>query len=269
MSDDTTAVDGANTAAPAETEVAQTEQQETSAAPAEAEQGQEAERDEQGRFKRRDAQERINELTRARRQAERERDAYAQQLAQYANQQQTQQRPAENLPAFEDFNDLNAWGRAVAEKAADQARQAAAMEFATRQQQSTQAQVFSTYEAREREYVSQHPEYRDAYDALQSSVRFDQAVLEVLADSDAGPAIVHYLGEHLDAADRIQRMPPHKAAAEIARIEARVKAPKPKPVSKAPSPVPALGGGSAAQKDPDQMTTDEWVVWRRNQLKAK
>jgi hypothetical protein len=93
--------------------------------------------------------------------------------------------------------------------------------------------------------------------------------LEVIADSDVGPSIVHYLGEHLDAADRIQRLPPHKAAAEIARIEAQVKAPKPKPVSKAPTPTPALGGGSAAQKDPERMTTEEWLAHRNNQLRAK
>lgn len=270
MSDETNAVDGANTAAPAENEA--TEQvaveQETSAAPAEAEQGQEPERDEQGRFTGRKAQERINELTRARRQAERERDLYAQQLQQF----QSQQQPApqgHKPPAFEDFNDFNEWGRAIAEQAAAQARQVAAQEFAQRQQQAQVAQVFQSYEAREREYAAANPGYQDAMQALQSTVRYGPEVLEVLAASDAAPAIVHYLGEHLDAADKLQRLPPHLAAAEIARIEARVKAPKAKPVSKTPSPAPVLGGGSVAQKDPEQMTTDEWLAWRRTQLKAK
>jgi hypothetical protein len=269
MSDDTNAVDGAITAAPVENEATEqvaVEEQETSAAPAEAEQGQEPERDEQGRFTGRKAQERINELTRARRQAERERDHYAAML----QQQQTAPAPQGNKPpAFEDFNDLNEWGRAIAETAAAQARQVAAQEFAQRQQQAQAAQVFSSYEAREREYAATNPGYQDAMAALQSTVRFSPEVLEVLGASDAGPAVVHYLGEHLDAADKLQRLPPHLAAAEIARIEARVKAPKAKPVSKTPSPAPVLAGGSVAQKDPEQMTTDEWLAWRRNQLKAK
>lgn len=267
MSDETTAVDGAITAAPENeaTEQAAVEQ-ETSAAPAEAEQGQdEQERDERGRFKGRDAQARINELTRARRQAERERD----EVLRYVQQFQQAPQHAESLPAFENFTDLNEWGRAVAKTAAEQARAVAAQEFAQRQQQASQAQVFSSYEAREREYAAKHPEYRDAYDSLSSSVRFGPEVLEVIADSSHGPALVHYLGDHLDEADRLQRMPPHKAAAEVARIEARIAAPKPKPVSKAPSPVPTVQGGGTAQKDPERMSTDEWLAWRRNQLKAK
>ena len=265
MSDETDAVDGANPAAPVENEAPEAVEQETSAAPAEAEEGQE--RDEKGRFKGRDAQARINELTRARRQAERERDAaiaFAEQL-----RQQPQSAPSEKLPAFEDFSDFNQWGQAIAEQAALKARQVAAQEFAQRQQQATQQQVFGSYEVREREYAAKHPEYRDAYEQLTSSVRYGQEVLEVIADSNHGPALVHYLGEHLDEADRLQRMPPHKAAAEIARIEARITAPKNKPVSKAPTPAPVLGGGSAAQKDPEKMTTAEWLAYRNAQLKAR
>lgn len=269
MSDETNAVDGASTAAPVESEApvkAEATEQETSAAPAEAEQGEDKDRDEQGRFKKRDAQERINELTRARRQAERERDFLLTQL----EQRQQQTKPAsEALPAFEDFGDLNQWGAAIAERAAAQARQVAAQEFNQRQQQASQQQVFGNYETREREYAAKHPEYREAYESLQSSVRFAPEVLEVIAASDHGPAVVHYLGEHLDAADRLQRLPPHMAAAELVRIEARVSAQKAKPVSKAPAPTPALGGGSAAQKDPERMTTEEWLVHRNNQLKAK
>lgn len=265
MSDDTPAVDGANTAAPVETE--DQVEQETSAAPAEAEQGQEPERDEQGRFAGKKAQERINELTRARRQAERERDYYRQQ----AEQRQPEQTHAQSTkpPAFEDFNDLNEWGKAIAEQATRQASEVAVQEFVQRQQQANQQQAFGSYEARERDYSAKHPEYRDAFETLQSSVRYGQEVLEVLADSEHGPALVHYLGEHLDEADRLQRLPPHKAAVEIARIEARISAPKTKPVSKAPAPAPVLGGGGAANQDPERMTTDEWLAWRRNQLKAK
>jgi hypothetical protein len=46
-------------------------------------------------------------------------------------------------------------------------------------------------------------------------------------------------------------------------------APKPKPVSNAPAPAPRVNGGAAITKNPDDMTTEEWVAWRRAQLKAK
>lgn len=147
------------------------------------------------------------------------------------------------------------------------ARQQAESQFREQVQHQTTAQLYGSYDAREREYSAKHPDYQEAYSSLQSSVRLDPAVLEVIALSDVGPGIVHHLGTHLDIADRIQRLPPHMAAAEIARIEAQVKAPKNKPVTNAPSPPPTLGSGMAsAVKEPASMSDSEFAAWRRSQI---
>lgn len=267
MSTDELAVDGADTqVAPVETAeavVAEPAQQTTTEETVEAKA--ERTRDEQGRF-----QSRINEITARAGRAERERDAMAARIQQFEQAQQRAQVQADNKPpSFEDFPDLNQWAAAVADHASRVADQQAERRFAERHQQTQQEQVFGSYEVKEREYAAKNPEYTEALHTLQSSVRFPNAVLEVIATSEFGPGIVHHLGTHLDVADRIQRLPPHLAAAEIARIEARISAPKSKPVSNAPSPPPALGGGSAIQKDPERMSTDEWLAWRRDQLKAK
>lgn len=264
MSDENAADDGAIPAAPVENI-----EQENPATPAPAEgeneatKEQERARDEKGRF-----QSRVNELTRNWRQTERERDALLAQLQQFQSQQQTVPQ-GDEPPSIENFQNVNEWANAVAKHAAKQAQEQARKEFSERQQQTQQAQVFESYAAREREYSASNPEYADAYQALQSSVRFHPAILEVLAASDHGPAVVHHLGAHLDVADRISRLPPHLAAAELARIEAKVSAPRTKPVTKAPNPAPTLGGGATASKDPDRMTVDEWVRWRNSELKAR
>lgn len=267
MSVEETALTGAPPAASAETETPQ----ENTAPPATAE-GEPAEppkeqpRDEKGKF----VQERINELTKARRQAERERDQYAEQLRTYQSQQQQAAPPSDKAPLPADFNyDLDAWGAAVAAHAVKQAETRAESKFNERAQQTTQQQVFDQYAERERAYAATDPDYSEALDSLRSSVRFHPTTLEVIAASEHGPAVVKHLGTHLDVADRISRLPAHLAAAEIARIEAVVKAPKPKPVTQAPAPAPQVGGGAAVSKDPERMTTDEWVRWRNDQLKKR
>lgn len=259
--EDNAADDGAIPAA----SVSETPEQETPATPATAE-GQDEQREQQARDEKGRFQSRVNELTRNWRQTERERDALAAQLQQYQSQQPTPTK-GDDLPSIEDFQNVNEWAVAVANHAAKKAQEVAERQFSERQQQSQQAQVFESYAAREREYAVSHPEYADAYQALQSSVRFGPQALEVMAASEHGPAIVHYLGQHLDIADRVARLPAHLAAAEIARIEAKVSSPK--PVTKAPSPPPTLGGGAALSKDPDRMTPEEWVRWRNNQLKQR
>lgn len=264
MSDEQIAQEGATPAAPVENVAQETPQISANADGQNEDKPDERPRDEKGRF----VQERINELTRARRQAERERDAYAAQLQQYQSQQH--QVPAgDKPPSFENYTDLNEWAVAVAEHARQQAANEARREFEQRQQQSSQQQVFGQYEAKEREYVASHPDYPEALEALSSSVRFSPAVLEVIAASDHGPAVVHHLGQHLDVADRLARLPPHLAAFELARIEAKVSAPKPVPVTKAPPPAPSVGGGSPVAKDPDRMSVDEWQAWRQSQLNKR
>ena len=265
MSNDEIAVDGAQVA-PAENAEIETEQTST---PAETESPDTPEpelpRDDKGRFV---PQERVNEITRARRQAERERDEYRTKW----EQSQTQTQPAaqsEKPPTPEDFGyDLTAFGAALTEHTVKQARAQAAQEFSQRQQQASQAQLYSQFGERERPYAAANPGYEEAVQSLASNVRFDPSTLEVIAESEHGPAVLHHLAAHLDVADRIARMHPVKAAYEIAKLEAQVTAQKVKPVSKAPSPSPTLTGGSANKSAlNDDLSADEWLARRRAQLK--
>lgn len=84
--------------------------------------------------------------------------------------------------------------------------------------------------------------------------------------------ILHHLGKNLDEAERIVKLPPKKMALEMARIEASMNAPQPPappaPISQAPAPVITLGGaakpGSKSIDDPD-LSTEEFMAMRAQQ----
>lgn len=224
-------------------------------------------RDEKGRFV---PQERVNEITRARREAERERDYWRQQ-AEQAKQAQPSQHAAQSSdkpPSIADFNyDVDQWSAAMTEYAVKQAASNAEKTLTTKAQQERQQSAQRSYEERAAKYAADHPDFDKAVDDLSRTVRFSPELIEAVSVSEHGPAVVHYLAQHLDEADSISRLPAHLAALKLGRIEAQVSAPKPKPVTKAPDPAPTLGGGAAASKDPDRMTSDEWLAWRNKQLK--
>lgn len=265
MSDENHAVDGATPAAPAIPAPA-ANAQETPATPASAEQGQnddgsnhEQPRDEKGRF----VQERINDLTRKWRSTERalaEREQRIRELESRAAVPQAQASEAE--PKLEDFADFNEWSRALVAHATRVAEQRVEARVSQQQQQTTQQKLAEQYGAREQAYAQAHPDYIEAAQGLGQVVEFSPAVVEVLASSDHGPAVVHHLGKHLDEAVRIANLPDHLAAVELARLEVRLSAPpKAPPVSAAPSPVPVLGGGSQPPaKDPASMSDAEWFA---------
>lgn len=223
-------------------------------------------RDDKGRFV---PQERLNEVTRHRREAERRADALEREL-QALRQQQPAKPQSNDTPTLEAYgNDVAAWSQAVAEHAEQRALSKVEQRFQQVEQQRTQQQVAEQFDTRSREYAIANPGFEDRIADLARNVQFSPQVVEAIGFSEHGPAVADYLAQHLDEADRIARMQPHLAALQLGRIEAKVSAPKPKPVSNAPAPAPVLGGGSAVQKDPERMTTDEWLAWRRDQLKAK
>ncbi len=215
-------------------------------------------RDEKGRF-----QSRINQLTAERGRAERERDAAIREL-EFIRQQTTPQKQTvqtDKPPRLEDFEDINEWSAAIAQHATAVAEKRAREQYQQAAQHTSQQQVFQKYEERERAYAAAHPDYMESVQQLGSAVQFHPALAEVVAASEHGPAVVHYLAQHMDEADRIARLPPLYAVAELARLESKVAAPKQKPVSSAPSPVPTLGGGTTPiAKDPASMTDAEWFA---------
>lgn len=264
-------VETAQTGAPAEIQtqpVPAATEQPVSEQPQETQETEGQPRDESGKFKKDGVQQRLNELTFARRQAERERDEARQradELAARVAAQQSAPAPSQGAPTLEQYNwDMDAWGKALAEHQNANLDNLLNQRIAAQQQQQQRQQAAQNFETRATAYAVEHPEFNDRVAMLSATVQFPQEIVEAVALSDHGPAIADHLAQHLDEADRIARLPVHLAAQAIGRIEAKVSAPKPKPVSNAPAPAAILGGGSTPVKTPENMTTAEWMAWRES-----
>lgn len=223
--------------------------------------GQPTERDEKGRFK--GVQPRIDELTRARREAERE-AAYWKQVAQGAQSpaQAAPQRPVpENFEKYDDYIDaLTDWKaeQAVAKRMeADSTRKVAEVRV-------------QTFKERQDQFRQQTPDYDEVVGASDVPLTFH--VAELLQESDLGPQLAYHFAKNPSVLDRLNQMQPTAAAREIGRLEATL-ASKPaapaaptKKVSNTPAPAGTLGTqGRATTPALQNLSMDEYMKQRKAQ----
>ena len=263
MSDVVSAADDGASVAPAEEQEIQEQTQDSTTEQVDTQQDDKP-RDDKGRFV---PQERVNEITRARREAERRADALERELSNLRQQVPAQHQPQskQDAPKLEDYDyDMSAFGAALTEYAVTQAQTQAESRIQQRTQQEQAQKLRRSFEYRIAKYAAEHPEFDEAVSSLTKTVQFRPEVVETISASEHGPAVVHHLAQHLDEADRLARMPPHLAAVQLGRIEERLSTLKPKPVTKAPDPTPSLGGGSSnASKDPQKMSYAEYKRYRQ------
>ena len=224
-----------------------------------------AERDEQGRFKPK-IQKRIDELTHARRAAERE--AARWRAIAEGGQKAT---PAPQAHEFASDAEYEAAARrhevreAAREISADNA-QLAADQF---QQEAAQA-VADTYNQRVQATAARIPDFVDV--VSKADIKISPDMLQALQESDYGPDLVYQLAKNPAEAQRLAGLSTRQLDREIGRMEAAVAAkgtpaptaPPAARTTKAPAPanVGATAGGAPANTDPSKMTMAEYEVWR-------
>jgi hypothetical protein len=217
------------------------------------------------------AEARISELTRLRREAERDRDYWRDQASRQpqAKPETVAPEAPKPLPKLADFNyDEDAYQAAMAAHLRTEAAQAAREEFRKEQAQLTERQRAESWAKRQAEFAAKTPDYEEK--AFYAPIT--KEVAEIVKDLEKGPAVAYYLGEHPDEARAISAMSERQAAIAIGRIEAKLDQPAapasaPKPVSKAPPPPPQIEAVEpAVNKDPSQMTDSEFAKWRKRQI---
>lgn len=223
--------------------------------------------------------ERINELTRLRREAERN--------AQYWREQAMRQTPAKPetvtteapkaAPKLEDFNyDEAAYQAALTAHVTTEAARQVREEFRKEQEQLTQKQKVESWRKRAADFSAKTPDYEDtAYGAP-----IPDEAADIIMDCENGPEIAYYLGKHPDEAKALEGMSEAGMARAIGRLEVRLSvppapAPAPKPVSKAPPPTPKIEATEGAPRvsttspDSDSMSDAEWVKAEQARLARK
>jgi hypothetical protein len=187
-----------------------------------------------------------------------------------AERENTDLRARLNLlaPRQIDYSQITDPEEVIAEKAVEKFREV--------QRQETEHNLQSAQQ-REAETI------RDAWDGIKADMRervpdFDAVVNDRtpiheltarhLIESEMGGEIAYWLGKNPEAAQQLFdkcRTAPRQALIELGRIEAKLSAPPPKSVTKAPPPAPILNGGqNPMQFDASRTDVDGMAKYLRD-----
>lgn len=181
---------------------------------------------------------------------------------------------ASGEPTLEQFNyDLEAYQRALVKYELD-ARDTQAQQAESSRKQ---AEIAATYTQKVAEFADEHPDFQEVVSSI--AYPLSPALEAAIMAHPNGPQIAYHLGSNDDDAFQLAAIQPHLADAAVKRLAARLTAaqptpqatptPTPKPVSKAPAPVPTVGGRSPVEIPPEKMTDDEWYARERKRREAK
>jgi len=231
------------------------------------------EKEEKAEKKPNPAQKRIDELTRNRREAERDRDYWREQAMKKEPEKPVEAEPLKTLQDF-DYDEAKYQDHLFA-KAQEGAVDAARKVLKEEQGRETTSRKASSFRGKEAEFSKSVDDYHDV--VTNPGLSISQTMAEVSMDMKNGPEVLYYLGKNPDLADEISRLPPLSAARELGRIEAKVLSQNKKgeTVSKAPAPAPKLAAVEASTKlnpskgESDKMSDAAWFKGRTKQVMRK
>lgn len=209
----------------------------------------------------RGVQKRLDELTRRIHEERREKDRLLALLERGSPAQQQQHRPPQaqsGPPREEDFASYEQFEEARIAHAVE-------MRLQTARELESQERVARSFEERVTKVRDRLPDY-DLY-VGDPNLTITPLMAAVIRESEVGPEVAYYLGKNRSEAQRIADLPPHRQAAELGRLEAKLSAPPPpsnKPIPPAP-PQTVSGLAAGLSKAPEEMNMDEYKAWRAAQ----
>lgn len=223
-------------------------------------------RDEKGRFKP-GVQNRIDELTRARREAEREAE-YWKARAQPAAPAKAAE--ANQPPVRENFESDDQYIEAMADYKVDQKLSQREAQQKVVQEQTSKAETWQS------KMDAARAEIQD-FDAIMEGADFPVAnhVAELIMEHDHGPKLMHHFAQNPAEVEKLNAMSPAKAAFELGKLATKFDAApdtassKPAaaaPVSKAPPPAGRqVGAGRATTPALGDLSMDDYIAARKAQ----
>ena len=208
------------------------------------------------------AQERINEITRKRREAEREVERLKQELA---KKEQAPVIPTDR-PRLENFDTQEAYEDALFNWRDNHKRN----ETLAEQKQREEAEALAKYRANAEKVRSV---YEDFDEVVEQPI-YSTTMREVLLNSDEGPMVSYFLGrpENQAITDKIRSLPERLQVYELGKLEAKlVLAQKTKKPTGAPAPISPVGATGGHAIDESKLSDEEWfkLEKQRNYDKIK
>lgn len=231
--------------------------------------------EEEAKPKGKSVQERIDEITAARREAEREAEFWRNKALASQPQEQQQEAP-QGPPEPSSYEFGEADPAYIRDMVRHEMRQELEQERQRTQLETQVAQLEQGYAERLKTAREEIPDYDDV--VTKSAARGEWPCPPLVAigikESEVGPKVAHYLATNRDEAVSIANLSPIEQARAFGRLEARFlgqTAPQAKIATNAPEPAPArTKGGQFAPSNVlrDDLSQEEWLRRRNAQIRA-
>lgn len=221
--------------------------------------------------KRPGAQQRINEITRQKYEAQREAEYWKQQ----AEARQAAPLPVPDKPLVENYQDYESFVEALTEwKVEQKAGEVIARREQEHRQREAQSNAQTEWEARADKVRAELPDYDEViYSEAFKTLHVSPAMAEAIQASELGPKLAYHLTKNPGESSRIASLSPVAAVRELLILEGKLSATPQqtnRPVSAAPAPIaPVVGARATVSKDPATMTDAEFATWRRGQISQR
>ncbi len=220
-------------------------------------------------------QRRIDRAVRQRYEAEARARIAEEELARYRNasREQPQHVAEDGPPTIDKFQNIEDYVAAKAKWISRQeireALEAQSQNSQHQQAEREEAELNSSWQTRVEKALTDIPDFEDV--VASSSVLMTPPMERAVLESEVGPQLAYWLAKNPGEAAKIAQMPATRAFVALGRLEEKLQTappPVPKP-SAAPAPIQPAGSRANVAKNPDDMTVDEWMAWRRKQLNSQ
>lgn len=116
-----------------------------------------------------------------------------------------------------------------------------------------------------------YPDFRAKMQAMWDGINGGYVavpLVEAALEAGNAHAVLHWLGSNLDEAERIAALPPSRQGAAVAKIAAKIAAPK-VTASKAPPPIKPIVGRGKAEPNLETMPIEEFMRLDREKYQAR
>lgn len=213
--------------------------------------------------KKKTAQERIDEITKARREAERERE-YWKRVA--LEKEPKEQLVAHEIPGVPSRPTIDQFDTTSEYEDALLVWHDTRKEAKTRaeRQRLAEDESLKTFQSRAKKLREEHADFDEVIEAPV----FSQVMRSALLHSENGPAVAYFLGrpENIETAEKIRALPTELQPYELGKLETKLMlAQQTKKVPGAPPPLKPVGITGGGEIDPSKMSDDEWYAWEKQQ----
>ena len=203
-------------------------------------------------------QDRINKVTADKWEEKRRADALQAQLDEIQAKPVQQTQTAEPTLESCDFDEARFQSELIDYKV-DLKAQSMQQQQQVQKDTQAQAQTVNNFNEASVKFATDN-EIENFNDVIGKIPTLQPTVLQAVMEDVKGPELAHYLGTHLDQADKISQMNPIAAAIEIGRISAKLAEPKQIKTSSAPEPIEEISSGGVIESDiGDETSIDDWM----------